>query len=106
MSRAGRGSGPRRGATPLPRAVAVAAALAAALFVLPLLGLVVRAPWGTALADLATPEAATALRLSLVCSLAATACAIALGLPLAWTLARADVRGRERIARALAAHAL
>lgn len=94
MSSAGSGSGERRGAMPVPRAVAVAAGLGAALFVLPLLGLVVRAPWSTALAELATPEAATALRLSLICSLAATACSIALGLPLAWVLARADVRGR------------
>lgn len=53
-----------------------------------------RAPWSTALADLGTPEVATALRLSLVCSLAATACSIALGLPLAWLLARSEVRGR------------
>ena len=94
MTRTHGAAGSRRGTTPLPRPVAWAAALAAALFVLPLVGLVVRAPWSTALADLGTPEVATALRLSLVCSLAATACSIALGLPLAWLLARSDVRGR------------
>lgn len=86
-----RGSARARGAPALPRPVAAAAALALALFVLPLLGLVVRAPWGSALAELAAPQITTALRLSLVCSLGATACSVALGLPLAWLLARVDV---------------
>jgi molybdate transport system permease protein len=94
MTRTRGAGGARRDTAPLPRPVAWAATLAAAMFVLPLVGLVVRAPWGTALADLGTPEVATALRLSLVCSLAATACSIVLGLPLAWLLARSDVRGR------------
>jgi molybdate transport system permease protein len=41
-----------------------------------------------------------ALRLSLVCSLAATAVAVTLGLPLAWVLARVTFPGR-RLVRAL-----
>lgn len=82
------------GATALPRPVIAAAAVAAALFVLPLLGLLLRAPWANAADELASPEIAQALRLSLVCSLAATALSIVLGLPLAWLLARVEFRGR------------
>ncbi|MBY0274328.1 ABC transporter permease [Candidatus Binatia bacterium] len=91
MSSAGSGRTRPRGTPALPKPVALAAALGVALFVLPLLGLVVRAPWGSAIAELASPEIATALRLSLVCSLGATFCAVVLGLPLAWLLARVDV---------------
>lgn len=82
----------RRTRAPWP--VVAGAALAGALFVLPLVGLVVRAPWGTARAALAAPEVIDALRLSLVCSLAATAASIVLGLPLAWLLARVDFPAR------------
>ncbi len=42
-----------------------------------------------------------ALRLSIVCSIAATVVAVVLGLPLAWVLARTDFPGR-RLVRALA----
>jgi molybdate transport system permease protein len=79
----------------VPIAAALVAALGAALFILPLLGLLWRAPWG-ALADaLLEPEALMAMRLSLVCSLAATAVSIVLGLPLAWVQARGSFPGRS-----------
>lgn len=76
-----------------PRILLVLAALAAAFFALPLVGLVLRAPWSRAWPELGTPEVATALRLSLVCSLSATGLAVLFGLPLAWVLARVDRRG-------------
>ncbi len=60
---------------------------------LPLIGLVVRAPWGHALPELVAPESVNALRLSLICSLSATAIALVLGVPLAWTYARLDFPG-------------
>ena len=47
-----------------------------------------RAPWDQALAGLTAPETATALELSLFCSLAATAAALVLGIPLAVVLSR------------------
>jgi molybdate transport system permease protein len=75
--------------------VVVLAAIGAALFALPLVGLVWRTPLGDLARELATPEVRTALRLSLVCSLAATALAVAFGLPLAWIQARATFRGRH-----------
>lgn len=74
--------------------------MAAALVLLPLAGLVLRAPWASLGSELADPAARTALRLSLVCSLSATALAVALGLPLAWVLARYSFPGR-RLVRAL-----
>ena len=78
----------------------VLAAVGIAFFVLPLIGLLYRAPWETALADLTAPEAVTALRLSFVVSLAATALALLLGVPLAWIYARVPFRGRD-VVRAL-----
>jgi molybdate transport system permease protein len=74
-----------------------AAAIAVALFVLPLVGLLQRAPWSSIWDDLTTPEARDALRLSLVCSLWATALSILFGVPLAWMLARVDFRGRSLV---------
>jgi molybdate transport system permease protein len=76
------------------------AGVGVAFFVLPLVGLLYRAPWGTALGDLTSPEALTALRLSFVVSVAATALALVLGVPLAWIYARVPFRGRD-VVRAL-----
>jgi molybdate transport system permease protein len=78
----------------------VLAAIGVAFFVLPLVGLLSRAPWETAVSDLGTPEAAIALRLSFVVSLAATALSLVLGVPLAWVYARVPFRGRD-VVRAL-----
>ncbi len=85
---------PRR-AEPVPLLLALPAALGAAFFILPLAGLVLRAPWPLALAELRAPETLDALRLSLLTSLAATAFALLLGVPLAWVYARADFPGRN-----------
>ena len=76
-------------------AVPLAAAVAVALVVLPLAGLLLRAPWSTIGTELATPEARDALRLSLLCSFAALAVAVVLGVPLAWVLARVAFPGRS-----------
>ncbi len=81
-------------------AVPVAAAVAVALMVLPLAGLLQRAPWSTIGTELATPEAREALGLSLATSLGALAVSMVLGLPLAWVLARVAFRGRT-VVRAL-----
>src|SRR5438309_1878438 len=76
------------------------AALATALFALPLLGLLWRAPWSIAWRELTSADARSALRLSLVTSLSATAIAVLLGVPLAWVQARVPYRGRS-VVRAL-----
>ena len=88
MSRA-----PRR--PPLP--VVAVAAVTVAFFVLPLVGLIDRASWSTLGHDLTSADARSALRLSLVCSLSATALSIAFGMPLAWVLARVTFPGRALV---------
>ena len=77
------------------------ATLAVLFFVAPLLGLLARAPWSELGQALASPEVRTALRLSAVCSGAATLLSVVLGLPLAWVLARHPFPGRSAV-RALA----
>lgn len=74
-----------------------AGALAAALISLPLLALVIEAPWSSAVEQLRSPVALQALRLSLVTSLAAVAVAFVLGVPLAWVQARVDYPGRNLV---------
>jgi molybdate transport system permease protein len=75
----------------------LAAVVAVAFFVVPLLGLLQRAPWSSLWDDLTTPEARDALRLSLICSLWATALATLFGVPLAWVLARVEFPGRSLV---------
>lgn len=75
----------------------VVASITIAFFLLPLVGLLQRAPWSNLWDDLTTPEARDALRLSLVCSLWATFLAIVFGVPLAWLLARVDFVGRPLV---------
>ncbi|MGH2734680.1 MAG: ABC transporter permease [Actinomycetota bacterium] len=77
-----------------PLLIALLAGIAAAFFVLPLVGLLLRAPWGNLIEQLGDPIVRSALQLSLVASLSATALSIVFGLPLAWVLARGDFRGR------------
>jgi molybdate transport system permease protein len=55
---------------------------------LPLLGLLMRAPWSSIGSLLASSELAETLRLSLITSLTATLLAFAMGLPIAWALVR------------------
>ena len=75
-------------------AVIGVALLALAFFALPLAGLLARTAWSRLGTDLATREAADALRLSLVSSLSAAGLAVVFGIPLAWALARTEVPGR------------
>src|SRR5688572_31090029 len=92
---------PRRrvtGRIPLP--LLVPAVLGLLFLVLPLAGLLVRAPWASLPQRLAQPGVLTALRLSLQCATLATLLCLALGVPLAWLLARAEFPGR-RLVRAL-----
>ncbi len=84
----------------LPWVLVVPALLGMAFLVLPLAGLLVRAPWSTLAVRLAEPQVLEALRLSLVTATVATAVCLLLGVPLAWLLARVDFPGR-RLVRAL-----
>jgi molybdate transport system permease protein len=59
--------------------------------VLPLAGLLIRAPWSTLPQRLAEPGVLAALRLSLLTATLATLLCLLLGVPLAWVLARSGL---------------
>lgn len=67
------------------------------LVLLPVGGLVVRAPWSNVAEALSSPGALTALVLSIQVSTSAAVLALALGFPLAWLLARPPFPGRSLI---------
>jgi molybdate transport system permease protein len=79
----------------------VPAALGAAFVVLPLVGLLQRAPWSDLGGQLTAPVVRDALGLSLVTSVAATAVSLVLGVPLAWVLARVPFPGRALVRAAV-----
>ena len=72
-----------------PWPLATPAAVAVAFLVLPLMGLLVRAPWSNLGQVLAESAVLDALRLSLVCATSATAVSLVFGVQLAWVMARA-----------------
>jgi len=84
----------------LPWQLLVPAVVGLAVLLLPLVGLLVRAPWSTLPQRLADPTVREALQLSLMTATAATVCCLFVGIPLAWLLARTAVPGR-RLIRAL-----
>ncbi|MFJ1702836.1 ABC transporter permease [Kitasatospora sp. NPDC088346] len=90
----------RRRGRRIPYALLLPALLGLAFLILPLVGLLVRAPWSSLPEQLTSTEVWEALRLSLVCATSATAISMVLGVPLAWLLARTEIPGR-RIVRAL-----
>ena len=84
----------------VPAPIGVLAGLGLLLFLIPLVGLIARAPWDQALTEFGDPTTVTALGLSIFCSLTATAIALVLGIPLAVILARTQGTMRN-ILRAL-----
>lgn len=81
-----------RPAAGVPWSLGVPAWIGAAFLVLPLIGLVLNAPWSDLAHLLATASALDALRLSLLSATVATALAAVFGVPLAWLLARSTSR--------------
>src|SRR3984893_10297605 len=71
------------------------ATLGVAFFILPLLRLLLRAPWKDAARSLTEPDTLQALKLSLVASLSATGIALVLGVPMAWIYAPVELPGRN-----------
>ncbi len=76
----------------IPRALYLPAALGLALLVLPIFGLIVRADWPRVPAAITSPEALSALGLSLQTASTATALCFVLGVPLALLIARSGPR--------------
>ena len=87
----------RRGSQRAPLGFVPLAAVAVVFLTLPLVALLVRAPWRSLPGDLTAPGVLTALRLSLVCSVGALCLSLVFGVPLAWLLARVRFRGRNLV---------
>ncbi|HLM21420.1 MAG TPA: molybdate ABC transporter permease subunit, partial [Propionibacteriaceae bacterium] len=71
----------------MPLLLAVPAAVALLFLVLPLVGLVMRAPWADAGAVLRSEGALQALQLSVITATVSTIIVVLIGVPLAWVLA-------------------
>jgi len=84
----------------IPAFLFLPALLGLLFLVLPLIGLLVRTPWGSLSQQLAGTDVTAALRLSLVSASLATLVSLVLGVPLAWVLARIEFPGR-RVVRSL-----
>jgi molybdate transport system permease protein len=94
VTRSGAQRGRRRGRPrTVPAALGAPAALALLFLLLPLVALVVKAPWRGMPRILQDSQVAQALRLSLECASAATVLSLVLGVPLAWVLARSRLPG-------------
>ncbi|MGF1665391.1 MAG: ABC transporter permease [Acidimicrobiia bacterium] len=90
----------RRGTFRPPITLVILGGAGLAVFVIPLAGLLSRAPWSRLIELLGTDVVIDSLRLSVITSLAATAISAVLGVPLAWLMARVEFRG-QAIVRAL-----
>ncbi|CAL9373856.1 molybdate ABC transporter permease subunit [Streptomyces werraensis] len=88
---------PRAPGRGVPPALLAPALIGLAFLMVPLLALVVRAPWRDLPEQLTSPAVWDALRLSLVCATTATALSLVVGVPLAWLLARTDFPGRSLV---------
>jgi molybdate transport system permease protein len=84
----------------VPGPLLVPALIAAAFLVLPLVGLLIRAPWDRLGAALSGTDATQALVLSVWTATVSTAISLVIGVPLAWVLARTSFPG-QRLLRAL-----
>ena len=84
----------------VPAPLLAPALIAVAFLVLPLVGLLVRAPWSHLGAALSGSDATEALLLSVWTASATTAVSLVIGVPLAWVLARSSFPG-QRLLRAL-----
>jgi molybdate transport system permease protein len=88
---------PDRDSSRVPVLLGLPAALALLLLLLPLAGLLIRAPWAEAAAVLGSPQTLQALRLSLVTATISTGVVVLLGVPLAWLLARPGLRSASSL---------
>lgn len=85
----------RRQPSGLPSSIIAIAIAGVALLVLPLVGLLIEAPWGRLASLLGNDATLTAIRVSAVVSLSAAGLSILIGVPLAFVLARVDFPGKS-----------
>jgi len=84
----------------VPGLLAAPALIAVLFLLLPLIGLLIRTPWGHLAQALSGTDATQALILSVWTATAATGVSLVIGVPLAWVLARTRFPG-QRLLRAL-----
>ena len=84
-----------------PLSLTTAAVVGVAFLLLPLTALLDRTPWHALPRLLTSNSSLTALRLSLECSLGALALSLAVGVPLAWLLARVEFPGKSLLRAAV-----
>lgn len=77
----------------VPVLLGLSAVLGMAVLVLPLAGLLIRAPWSRVGAVVSSPAALVALRLSVVTATVTVGIVLVLGVPLAWVLSRPGLPG-------------
>ncbi len=92
--------GSRRNRSGVSPVLAIPAIVGAALFVIPLIGLLAKTPWSNLLDLIGDELVLDALRISLITSVASSLLSVLFGVPLAWLLSRGSFRGRE-VLRAL-----
>ncbi len=78
-----------------PRGFGALGVIAALFLALPVVGLVIRAPWSAVADRLSRPGVGDALQLSALCATASTVAAMVLGIPLGWLLANDRLPGRS-----------
>lgn len=78
-----------------PTAIVALGVVAALFFVVPIAGLLLRAPWRDLPGAISSPAVIAALRLSITCSFWAVVLSVVFGFPLAWLLARVEFPGRS-----------
>jgi molybdate transport system permease protein len=81
----------------MPAGMALPAAAGVMMVVLPLVALLLRAPWSDLGTAIQSAEVQQAMLLSAECSLGALAVSLFLGVPLAWVLARSNFPGLQLV---------
>lgn len=92
--------GERLTSRPIPAAIKIGAAVGLLFLAIPILGVLVKAPWSNMTDVLANDSTRQAIWLSLWTSSLTTMIALVIGIPMAFVLARAKFRGRA-LARSL-----
>jgi molybdate transport system permease protein len=80
-----------------PAVLIVLGVIGLSVFAIPFIGLLTRVPWSDLPKLMSYELVSDALRLSMITSLAATAVAVVVGVPLAWMLARLEFPGRSLV---------
>ncbi len=84
----------------LSPALTIPALIGASLFIIPLVGLLIEAPWSNLFTLIGNETVVDALRISLITSIGSSVLSVVFGVPLAWILSRGRFRGLK-VLRAL-----